>query len=404
MEFDFLARDRMIAALRLPKSIDVSDRSVGASAMKAVLYRIHQHAGNRPESFPGITTLAAATALGHKTVRRAIEALAALGLLSVTLKRSEDSRVVCNHYAIQWEAVLSRQPGSYSGHPEQAAEPGAIGHVCDQKRGAPVAERCQSDRPPGPSDRPPGPSDRPPGTQRSATSGQRTPMEGMEEEEMENSMRDENGVLEIRSGGPAAQGASGASVAVADPQPRTGWTLKPDLDVGELQTAESVQALWELALLQPRLRGLYRNRQEHRLRFFALAQSIWRKREKFANPVGMFHHKLARGPAAAAEQADDAHDFAWAQAAIRGLGQTGDRRPELDDPEAAFVRERHEQQQRLAEFEAGGGRPETAANSPSGPRKSDRLRALFRRRSTDDADFTEGAPASAESVPSADGG
>jgi hypothetical protein len=156
-------RDKLLAGLKLPKAITVNDRSVSAKSCRAVLYRLAAHAGPDDLCFPSMETLAAETGLGRKTVARAVEALERLQIVARTLRRTTDSRLVVNHYRIDWEVVEARGAAA---HPEtlQASTPSdeppgtrwaTVAHRCEIERWAtrppPLGHQAPTDEPPGPS-------------------------------------------------------------------------------------------------------------------------------------------------------------------------------------------------------------------------------------------------------------
>lgn len=109
-------RDKVLAELKLPKSLTAGDRSVSAAACRAVLYRIAAHAGPDAYCYPSINTLTCETGQGRRTVLRAVEALERLDLIRRELKRSDDSKIVCNHYWINWDQIEAR--GRPAKHPD----------------------------------------------------------------------------------------------------------------------------------------------------------------------------------------------------------------------------------------------------------------------------------------------
>jgi len=116
-------RDQIIADVCLPKSMDVDDGSVSKSTLMLFFYRLNHHAWGDRECFPGVKTLAKEMGVDRKTVTRSIEAATRLGLLSVEKKKTPESKVVCNHYALHWEEILRR--GQPAIHPENRSVEGA---------------------------------------------------------------------------------------------------------------------------------------------------------------------------------------------------------------------------------------------------------------------------------------
>lgn len=271
-EFDFWQRDRLIAGVCLPRSVTVADRSASSFAVKAVLFRIHQHAGQGGESFPGIATLAKQTELHERTVRTAIQALAQLGLITIARKKSARSYVVCNHYAICWEEILQRQSERYKGHPETQGERAPCPDQPGIRAGA-SGHNALTNR----------------------ASGHKQPGMVPTEPSMEPLM---NKSMEREVGGVSKSG---------------GATLKAGLTTDDLADPETVLALWDLVMASRRLPDTPYWRET----FMALCYSLWRNRSRIRNPVGLLHHKLDQGQQAVLAQVDDEHDRAWAHRVIR---------------------------------------------------------------------------------------
>ena len=117
-QLGFIDRDELVARICLPKSITVKDSAVSSRVVRAVFFRINQHIGNRNETFVGQATLARETEYGERTVERATEALASLGVLKITRKKSQWSRFSCNHYCVNWDRVS--ELAQVQQHPELA--------------------------------------------------------------------------------------------------------------------------------------------------------------------------------------------------------------------------------------------------------------------------------------------
>ena len=109
LDFD---RGSQLALLRdavLPSRTAKDGRGVSAAAQRAVLRVIDDH-GRGHEAWLGFETIALESSHGVRTVKRAVEVLAAASLLIVQPRRCP-AGVVCNHYRIVWsELALLRRP------------------------------------------------------------------------------------------------------------------------------------------------------------------------------------------------------------------------------------------------------------------------------------------------------
>lgn len=313
--FDFRERDKLLAAMCLPRAVPLPDGSASSAAMKAVLYRIHFHAKDGDESFPGVPSMAMATGLNEKTVRRAIAALKLLGIISVEFKRSEASRVVCNHYRFLMDEVLRRQPGAYTGHPENVPSATVEQPECRQEGAAIVTGRCQSDRPCATSDR--------------TWEGERAAM--VDRPSGHDAHRIQNSGMEERNKKEFQRPEFSVGQGQGEKRQSDSWRLRehPPITLDTLHDPADVETLWRLTLTHERTRGLFHAfNEEHRRLVFALAHRCYRKhargpgepeRGQLKSGVGFFHCILAQGPAAVRAQRDDETDDQWAREAIRGL-------------------------------------------------------------------------------------
>lgn len=297
-QFDFRDRDELLAGLCLPKSVTISDGTVTAKVMKAVLFRLHQHGGNNDETFVGVPKIALAICSSERTVRRAIEALLKLNLLQVEFKKSDRSRVVCNHYRIRWDDVLKLQPYRYQGHPE-TNERAANSEV---ESVSPTVVDCdQSDRPFLESVRPISGSVRPFSSSVRPKTESVRPLDGhrhsktLEDKTDNKDSKGTDGVLKIRGG--------------------IGGTLGRAFETADLKHPERVQDLWENAIE----RHVLPDDPYWRETFFGLCHSIYRNRKAFADPAKMLQHKLRSGSKSILDQVDDAHDRRWGRDAIRQI-------------------------------------------------------------------------------------
>lgn len=310
--FDFSARDRLLCNLLLPKSVIVSDRSVSAIAIKAVLFRIHQHMGSNSVSWPGIKLIAKSTQLGEKTVRRAIEALEMLQIITVRRRSAEDTQIVCNHYSINWLEIANRQ--TYEGHPEAQLD----------------------DLKPDETE----PTNRPLGTERVAT--EHRPIGHVAPTNRPLGGRLTIKKQTIKHSFHKGEANEHESLKMDSWQKKT---IAPNIQIRDLTSPDKLDQLWELARANEHFNSHCHNTLKSKISFFALAHAIHRKRAGFGeSPIGFFLKILKQRQEAWVNQYDDA-DSDWAESAIKILDrQQSDfdyqrQKQQPLDPEAIRVRE-----------------------------------------------------------------
>jgi len=115
----------------LPKSIMANDATVAEDKVRFLLHRLNHHAWGDRECYPAQETLAAEMGVDPKTVQRTIQACIRKGIVSV--KRKKAARLVCNHYAIEWEKI--DELGRRKPHPETVEATGqGVGSVGGTER------------------------------------------------------------------------------------------------------------------------------------------------------------------------------------------------------------------------------------------------------------------------------
>lgn len=253
-------RDQVIAGVCLPRSATVADGSVSKSTLLMLLYRLNHHAWGDRECFPSVETLAREMGVDRKTVTRAAEAASQLHLLTVTKKKTRHSRLVCNHYAIDWETLqrlMQHRP-----HPEAVVQDA----VRPPERGDILTPRPAERR------------DMPPGA-----SGHCDPSEATQCPERRDSLTPYQmvGGGKTKTPSPNAQLGPGGD-GVLDFR----WGRR--IDPAELLQPEAIDGLYEVAVLQ----GAARRSTADRLAFFALVAHVARTGERDKR-VGLLTSLLA---------------------------------------------------------------------------------------------------------------
>lgn len=108
IDFDWCRRDRTIRDCRIETLRDKHGDPVSMTTTKMVLTIINSHAGGR-EAWISFETLAGKVGKSLRTVKRAVEALCALGVLMAEYKQSAGGRP-CNHYRIVWSELAILVP------------------------------------------------------------------------------------------------------------------------------------------------------------------------------------------------------------------------------------------------------------------------------------------------------
>lgn len=148
-------REAWIGQMRIARSLAGNDgRNVSKAAILGVMYHLNRKLKANPEWYGFHQQMAAELGISEKVVSRAVFAAKNLGLISVELKKTAGSELVCNHYRIDWDEVKRR--GAPIGHgggsdrppcPERSATETsqAVAPAEDKKR--PIGHCGGSDRP-----------------------------------------------------------------------------------------------------------------------------------------------------------------------------------------------------------------------------------------------------------------
>jgi len=107
-QFDF-TRGEQLAMIRDAQLTAPAGAQVSAAALKAALRAIDDHGRGRP-AFPALNTIARESGLGLRTVKRAVAALEAMGLLIVQRRNSGGGRQ-SNRYTVVWSELGLLRPG-----------------------------------------------------------------------------------------------------------------------------------------------------------------------------------------------------------------------------------------------------------------------------------------------------
>lgn len=262
--------------------------------MKSVLLVIDSHAGKTGACYVSLDTLARETGLGRRTVIRVLQALEMLSVITHTPHRHGRSTLI--HRRI----VFANLHEFHSARNDDSQCPVDDSQCPVEPFTVPAA-----------------------GTQREGRELQKELHKG------------KSGVSE-KSGG--------AGKGTLEP-------LQSGLKTSDLADALRVDQLWKIAAR----RGLLPQTSYWRLTFFGLCWSLYRRRHKLLNPVGLLHRKLADGRQAVLDQVDDSTDRAWARKTIAELDGIEPATPARAsaDPRAIEIQEfeqrRREQQRRLQE-------------------------------------------------------
>jgi hypothetical protein len=111
LTFDWTRAERVawIDEADLPPGHSAGGDSVAPATMKALLHKINDRMGANEWAWPSQESLAADLARTTKTIQRATEALVAMSLLIVQLRRNPSGRVT-NHYRIVWTELQMLEP------------------------------------------------------------------------------------------------------------------------------------------------------------------------------------------------------------------------------------------------------------------------------------------------------
>ncbi|QDV24407.1 helix-turn-helix domain-containing protein [Aureliella helgolandensis] len=107
MDWTWAERREWITEAQLPKACARDGSAVSAAAMAAVLNAINDHLGKNAVAWPSQQKIGTKTKLSPKTIQRATEALQALSLLIVDVKKGRSGT---NHYRIVWTELQLLQP------------------------------------------------------------------------------------------------------------------------------------------------------------------------------------------------------------------------------------------------------------------------------------------------------